>query len=402
MNMLTEIKNDIRSVLLPMFGREIPLAVSETIEALWEEKKRPQIHDKKKTPTGYTYTIALPAGISFKDFYSKLDYFKDAAGGNKVNVSITQSGKMAILQITTNMLNDYFNYPYDYQREGTLPIPIGYSADGLEILDLAKHEHVLIGGTTGAGKSNIIHVIVNSLLSLGEPPIIILIDLKMSEYNYLSERVLLVTDLLMACQALERLVQEMRSRQLLLKNARCVDIGKYRKRGGKLPYIVLVIDELAQLKNKDAQEDLEDLLSLARASGIRTIAATQRPSAQIFQKKSFGDAKANFTIRICFRTMSAIDSRIILDSGEGATLPKIPGRAYLRVGCDLTEIQTPYLDPEEVAYADEFSATRVSKEFPPDRDIERMGGLGLPANSTFTLPIISSCAEKIKRFIGKG
>lgn len=367
MNILTEIARDVRSIIMPMLGQEIPLAVSETIEALWKEEKRPQIHAKKKTSTGYNFTIALPAGISFKDFYSKLDYFRDAAGGNKVNASITQSGKMAILQISNLLLKDYYDYHYDYPADGILPVPIGYSTKGLEIIDIAKHEHILIGGTTGSGKSNSIHVIVNSLLSLPEPPIIILVDLKMSEYNYLGNRVLLVTDLQTACQALDRLTQEMKARQLLLKKSHCVDIQKYRKHGGKMPYIVLVIDELTQLKNKDAQEDLEDLLSLSRASGIRIIGATQRPSCQIFQKKSFGDAKANFGIRLCFRMISAIDSRVILDSGEGAELPDIPGRAYLRIGCDIKEIQTPYLDPEEVPYVDQFPPTMLSTQFQINR-----------------------------------
>ncbi len=401
MNILTEIKRDIRSAYLEMRGREIPLAVNETIEALWSEDKQPQISKAAKTEDGYTFTIALPAGISFKDFYSKLDYFKDAAGGNKVNTAITQSGKMAILTITTKLLENYYKYTADYPKAGLLPVPIGYTSKGLEVIDIAKHEHILIGGTTGSGKSNSIHVIVNSLLNLKEPPIIILIDLKMSEYNYLEDRLLLVTDSKMAYQALERLVQEMKARQLILKNSRCVDIQKYRKHGGKMPYIILIIDELAQLKDKDAQEDLEDLLSLSRASGIRIIAATQRPSCQIFKKKSFGDAKANFTCRICYRTLSEVDSRIILDSGEGAKIPKIPGRGYLRIGCDLIEIQTPYLDPEEVVYVDQFSPSGFPKEYESDRDAKGVGSIGHSTNSAASIPLIARCSEAIKSFIGK-
>ena len=366
MNILTEIARDVRSIIMPMLGQDIPLAVSETLEALWKEEKRPQIHAKKKTPTGYSFTIALPAGISFKDFYSKLDYFRDSAGGNMVNASITQSGKMAILRISTNMLGDYFDYPTDYPRSGILPIPIGYSTSGLQVIDLAKLPHMLIGGATGAGKSNAIHVIVNSLLSLKESPIIIMIDLKMSEYNYLDNRILLVTELDTGCQALSRLVGEMRRRQRLLKESRYVDIQKYNKHG-KLPYIVLIIDELAELRNKDAQDDLETLLRLCRASGICIIAATQRPSSKIFTSKSFGDAKANFTGRLCFQTISGVDSRIILDSSEGANLPAIPGRAYWRHGRRITEIQTPYFDPEEVPYVDQFPPTMLSTQFQINR-----------------------------------
>jgi|GEM_PF-3101134 len=70
-----EIKNDVRSIFLPMFGLEIPLAVSETIKVLWEKKRRPQVHAKKRIANGYNFTIALPAGVSHGDFASKADYF---------------------------------------------------------------------------------------------------------------------------------------------------------------------------------------------------------------------------------------------------------------------------------------------------------------------------------------
>lgn len=378
-----------------MFGLDIPLSVIETIEALWAEGLRPQIHAKKKTANGYTFTIALPAGISFKDFYSKADYFKDAAGGNKVTVSISQSGKMAILQINTNLLGDYFKYTFNYPRSGILPIPIGYSQSGLEVVDLATLPHMLIGGTTGGGKSNSIHVIVNSLLSIAEPPMIVLIDLKMSEYNYLEDQVMLVTDIETASHALNRLVQEMKKRQQILKQSRFVNVAKYNaKCKQKLPYIVLIVDELAELKSKYAQEDLETLLRLCRASGICIVAATQRPSSKIFSSKSFGDAKANFVGRLCYQTISSVDSRIILDSGEGADLPKIPGRAYWRLGRELIEIQTPYLDPEEVISVDQFSSSVLRTEFKDNGNIGRVGSIGHTTASNSMLSIGTSSAKK--------
>jgi S-DNA-T family DNA segregation ATPase FtsK/SpoIIIE len=308
---------------------------------------------------------------------------------------------MAILQISTNLLGDYFEYSFDYPRKGILPIPIGYSAGGLEVIDIAKLPHMLIGGTTGGGKSNAIHVIVNSLLSLQEPPVVVVVDLKMSEYNYLENRVLLVTEQESTCQCLARLVQEMRSRQLLLKESRCVDIKKYHQHGGKMQYIVLVIDELAELKDKDAQEDLETLLRLCRASGICIVAATQRPSSKIFGSKSFGDAKANFGGTLCFRTKSEVDSRVIMDSGEAAGLPAVPGRGYLRVGCDLMLIQSPYLDPEVIPIVDQFSPGMLRAECKGDSDTDRVGGVGHSAINPFGLPFLASGAKAIKSIIGK-
>lgn len=375
----------------------MPIFVSEVIEALWSKDRRPQIHKRKKTADGYTFTIALPPGISFKDFYSKLDYFKDAAGGNKVNVSITQSGKMAILRVNSKILEEKYDYLFDTELKGILPVPIGYSIDGLKVIDLADHEHILIGGETGSGKTTGLTVIITALQNLPDPPILIIIDLKKSgDYSYLDDSVMLITDRDTAGQALDRVYQEMKRRQQILYDSKCKDIKKYNKVGGKMPWIVLIIDELAQLKDPDSQETLEDLLALSRASGIRIIAATQRPSCQIFKKKSFGDAKANFTITVCYRTRSAIDSKVILGSGEGATLPKIPGRGILQIGCDMIEIQTPYIDPEAIPNVDQFSPDRLSKKLSNNRGFDGMGSAGHSTNATFNIPFITGNAKKIE------
>lgn len=395
MNILRDVKNDLRAIILPAVGQDIPLAVIETIEALWPEDRRPQIHAKQKSTNGHTFTIALPPGISFKDFFAKQEYFKDAAGGNKVNVVVTQSGKMAILQITTNILAEYYDYPV-CPLDGILPVPIGYSTRGLEIIDLAKHEHILIGGETGSGKTTCLTVIIHSLLSLEQSPLTMVIDLKKSgDYAYLDDRALVITNRDTACQALERIFQETQKRQQILHDAKCKDIHAYHKRGGQLPWIVLIIDELAQLKNEVAQETLEDLLCLSRASGIRIIAATQRPSAKIFKAKSFGDAKANFTITICYRTRSAVDSRVILGTGEGATLPKVPGRGLLQIGCDLIEIQTPYLEVDN-----ELPAHGLPEKRPPNGTFDGMGVLGHTADNPLALSFFKGCAAKIKSLVG--
>lgn len=166
-------------------------------------------------------------------------------------------------------------------------------------------------------------------------------------------------------------------------------------------YIVLIIDELAELKDKDAQEDLETLLRLCRASGICIVAATQRPNSKIFTSKSFGDAKANFTGRLCFQTISGIDSRIILDSSEGADLPAIPGRAYWRLGRELTEIQTPYFDPEGVVEY-ELQAPMLPAELPTVGDTFGMGRTGHRTAADINLPIGKSSAAPVGRAHGPG
>jgi S-DNA-T family DNA segregation ATPase FtsK/SpoIIIE len=338
--------NILREFWYFLTDQDEPLEIKEVVNALWAKEKRPQMGKPKKTALGWEFNFTLPAGISFRDFANKAEYFRDALGN--VNVEVVRAGKQAKLKVITSLLKQKYPYDWSVKREGILPVQFGYSTDGLKILDLAKHEHILIGGETGSGKTTLLNSIICSLLTLPEPPIIVLIDLKVSgDYSYLEDKLTLITDRGEAYSALGRLMAEVIIRQRKLKATKCPDNIKYNERNSdKMPYIILIIDELAQLKDPDAQEVLEDLLSLSRASGVRIIGATQRPSAKIFRLKSFGDAKANFTIRVCYRTMSGIDSKIILDATNGADLPKIPGRGILRIGCDLFEIQTPYLDPE--------------------------------------------------------
>jgi S-DNA-T family DNA segregation ATPase FtsK/SpoIIIE len=170
---------------------------------------------------------------------------------------------------------------------------------------------------------------------------------------------MLVTEKDMANKVLVRLVAEMRKRQALLKQSKCVNIQKYNNKYDYMDYIVLIIDELAELTDAAAQENLETLLRLCRASGICIISATQRPSSTMFSKKSFGDCKANYRGRLCFQTADAVNSKIILDSVEAANLPNIPGRAIWKLDKPI-EVQTPYLDPEK-------AEVLLNAKLPPNR-----------------------------------
>jgi S-DNA-T family DNA segregation ATPase FtsK/SpoIIIE len=344
-SILSEIRNDLREIIMPMLGMEVPLAVSEVIEACWCDDRRPQLNSKKKTALGYDFYFALPAGISFRDFAAKREYFRDAIGLHST-VDVIHAGKMALLRVVAQQLKSRYLYDWDYEKRGILPIPIGYTHTGLIVANLADIPHLLIGGITGGGKSNALHVIINSLLCLSVGPKIIVIDLKKSEFNYLENHIeMLVTEQDEANRVLRGLIGEMRRRQNIFKAVKSVNIQKYNTKHEPLPYIVLVIDELAELTDEAAQDDVETLLRLCRASGICIIAATQRPDAQTFKK--FGQSKANFRGRLCFQVADAINSKIILDNGMGADLPDTPGRAIWKLGKDLVEVQTPYLDPEE-------------------------------------------------------
>jgi S-DNA-T family DNA segregation ATPase FtsK/SpoIIIE len=352
------ILQDLQEIFPVLAGGEVPLAIKQTLEACWPNDKRPQIHSKKRTELGWEFSFGLQPGISFRDFASREEYFRDAIGN--VTTEIIRTGKTATLKIITQSIPKFKAYADDFDRGNMiLPIPIGCTHSGLVLVDLAGVPHILIGGITGGGKSNEIHVIVNSLLGLKRPPKIILVDLKQSEYNYLENYVMLVTEKDMANKVLVRLVAEMRKRQALLKQSKCVNIQKYNNKYDYMDYIVLIIDELAELTDAAAQENLETLLRLCRASGICIISATQRPSSTMFSKKSFADCKANYRGRLCFQTADAVNSKIILDSVEAANLPNIPGRAIWKLDKPI-EVQTPYLDPEK-------AEVLLNAKLPPNR-----------------------------------
>lgn len=345
MSILKELRDDIYELIMPMLGREIPFAVMQVNEALAGDDKRPQLHKKKRTALGWDFYFELPAGLSFREFANKKEYFRDHIGPH-CTVDVLHAGKQVLLRIVSQQLKSKYAYDWGYERTGgDLVIPIGYTHEKLLTIPLESIPHILVAGITRSGKSNFIHVAVNSLLHAPTPPQIILIDLKMSEYNYLEDKALLVTDQEETNKTLTGLVAEMRRRQKLLKATKCVNVQKYNAKNEPLPYIVLVIDELAELDDEDSQDKTETLLRLCAASGICLICATQRPDAQTF--KHFGQSKAQFLGRLCYQVADALNSNMVLGNSLAAELPAVRGRAIWRMGRESIEVQTPYLDPEE-------------------------------------------------------
>jgi len=253
-----------------------------------------------------------------------------------------------------------------------LPIAIGKTISNENyIADLAKMPHLLIAGATGQGKSVGINAILVSLLYKKHPSELkfVLIDPKkveLSIYNNIEKHYLaklpgeeeaIITDTKKVINTLNALCIEMDDRYNLLKEAHCRNLKEYNKKfasrklnpekGHKfLPYIVLVIDEFADLimtAGKEVESPIARLAQLARAIGIHLIIATQRPSVNIIT----GIIKANFPARIAFRVMSKIDSRTILDMG-GADQLIGRGDLILSIGSDSVRLQCPFVDTHEV------------------------------------------------------
>ncbi|MBA3663462.1 MAG: DNA translocase FtsK 4TM domain-containing protein [Bacteroidetes bacterium] len=259
-----------------------------------------------------------------------------------------------------------------------LPIALGKTiSNEIFIADLAKMPHLLMAGATGQGKSVGLNAILVSLLYKKHPAQIkfVLVDPKKVEltlFNKIERHFLaklpnsedaIITDNTKVIHTLNSLCIEMDNRYALLQDAQCRNIKEYNTKfvnrklnpndGHKyLPYIILVVDEFADLimtAGKEVETPIARLAQLARAIGIHLIIATQRPSVNIIT----GTIKANFPARIAFRVTSKIDSRTILDSG-GAEQLIGRGDMLLSTGNDLIRIQCAFVDTPEVEKICEF------------------------------------------------
>lgn len=253
-----------------------------------------------------------------------------------------------------------------------LPIVMGKTITNENfVFDLAKMPHLLMAGATGQGKSVGLNAVITSLLYKKHPSQLkfVLVDPKKVEltlYNKIERHYLaklpdteeaIITDNQKVINTLNSLCIEMDNRYELLKDAQVRNIVEYNSKfiarklnpndGHKfLPYIVLVIDEFADLimtAGKEVETPIARLAQLARAIGIHLIIATQRPSANIIT----GTIKANFPGRIAFRVTSGIDSRTILDS-SGADQLIGRGDMLISQGNDLIRVQCAFVDTPEV------------------------------------------------------
>ncbi|PHS03575.1 MAG: cell division protein FtsK [Kordia sp.] len=264
------------------------------------------------------------------------------------------------------------------EAEMQLPIAFGKTiSNETMVVDLAKMPHLLMAGATGQGKSVGLNCILASLLYKKHPAEVkfVLVDPKKVEltlFNKIERHYLaklpdseeaIITDNSKVINTLNSLCIEMDNRYEMLKNAYCRNIVEYNKKfkerklnpndGHKfLPYIVLVVDEFADLimtAGKEVETPIARLAQLARAIGIHLIIATQRPSVNVIT----GMIKANFPARVAFRVMSKIDSRTILDSGGADQLIGRGDMLYTQ-GNELIRIQCAFVDTPEIEKITDF------------------------------------------------
>ena len=335
-------------------------------------------------PTVTLYEIIPKAGIRI----SKIKNLEDdialslAALGIRIIAPIPGKGTIGIevpnSKPDTVSMRSVLSSEKFQKAKYALPCAIGKTiSNETYVFDLAKMPHILMAGATGQGKSVGLNAIIASLLYSKHPSELkfVMVDPKKVEltlYNRIERHYLaklpdteeaIITDVKQVVRTLNSLCIEMDQRYDLLKQAECRNIIEYNEKfkarkllpteGHRfLPYIVLVVDEFADLimtAGREVESPIARLAQLARAIGIHLIIATQRPSVNIIT----GSIKANFPARIAFRVISQVDSKTILDqSGANQLIGR--GDMLLSTGNDLVRLQCAFIDTPEVETVTEF------------------------------------------------
>jgi DNA segregation ATPase FtsK/SpoIIIE, S-DNA-T family len=329
-------------------------------------------------PTVTLYEIVPEAGIKI----SKIKNLEDdialslSALGIRIIAPIPGKGTIGIEVPNKNRemvpLQSILSTEKFMKSQMELPIVMGRTvANETSMADLARMPHLLIAGATGQGKSVGLNVVLASLIYKKHPSQLklVLVDPKkveLSLYNKLERHFLaklpgdedpIITETKKVVHTLNSLCLEMDQRYELLKEAGVRNIKEYNERFVRrrlnpekghrfLPYIVLVIDEFADMMmtaGKEIETPIARLAQLARAIGIHLVLATQRPSVNVIT----GIIKANFPVRISYKVTSRIDSRTILDAG-GAEQLVGRGDMLLSMNSEIIRLQCPFLDTEEV------------------------------------------------------
>ena len=292
---------------------------------------------KEETPFLIFDIVLLPGGtfrkiernsteiaLALKSISNPLVYPLTTRGVIRMEIMIAEQENVMFSDICNN------------ENNLSLPLNLGKLRDGSTLsLDLSKMPHLLIGGTTGSGKSILLHTIINSLM-LGSSCEFALIDTKRVEFSYYDSVSRLfspiVRDVDGAILLFEELIEEMEKRFRILEKNKCRDISEFPN----MNYIVVIIDELADIMmiaKKEVQKLICRLAQKSRACGIHLVAATQRPSTDVVT----GIIKANFPSRISCQVSSHADSRTILDahgaeklSGKGDAIINTPSIKFKR------------------------------------------------------------------------
>ena len=330
-------------------------------------------------PTLTMYEYSLKAGVKLSKIASLNDDLAMALGASSIRILAPIPGKTTIgIEIPNNKkrivnLSELMT-PIKNDKDNILPIPMGMNVNNDTIIsDLTKMPHMLVSGTTGSGKSVFINTLISSLIFTKSPKQLrfIMVDPKMIElspYNGIPHLLKpVVTDTNEAKTTLQWAEKEMDRRYQLLSKMGSKDIVSFNEninKGSKasierknkskidfewaeLPYLVIIIDELADLmmtQGKEVEIPITRIAQKARACGIHMIIATQRPSSDIIT----GLIKTNFPTRVACKVSSGIDSRTILDASGAEKLFGHGDLLFLPNGKTIQRLQSPFISEKEV------------------------------------------------------
>ncbi len=310
------------------------------------------------------YELRLAPGIKVGKVAQLKDDLAYALASTDIRILAPIPGKQAVGVEVPNLhrkmvrLGDVFQQPP--KDWSPLTVWLGKDVAGKAIgADLAKMPHILVAGTTGAGKSGAINAMLSSILLRASPHEVrlVLVDPKQVELNHYESIPHLLTPVItsprMAANALQNLVKEMEQRYGIMSLARTrglIELNKARAKRGEpaLPYILCVIDELADLMMvapADVEDSIIRLAQKARAVGIHLVLATQSPRVDVIT----GMIKANVPSRIAFAVSSQTDSRVILDQNGAESLLGQGDMLFSPVGSSrLQRIQGAYIDEAQI------------------------------------------------------
>ncbi|WP_019414845.1 DNA translocase FtsK [Paenisporosarcina sp. TG20] len=323
-------------------------------------------------PAVTKYEVLPDAGVKVSKIVSLSDDLALALAARDIRIEAPIPGKSAIgievpnKEVAIVSLREVLEAKENNKPEAKLLIGLGRDITGEAVLaELNKMPHLLVAGSTGSGKSVCINGIIVSIIMRAKPHEVkmMMIDPKMVElnvYNGIPHLLApVVTDPRKASQALKKVVSEMERRYDLFSHTGMRNIEGYNEhiqnwneeneeKHPKLPYIVVIVDELADLMmvaSNDVEDSITRLAQMARAAGIHLIIATQRPSVDVIT----GVIKANIPSRIAFAVSSSIDSRTILDMGGAEKLLGRGDMLFLAAGASKpVRVQGAYLSDQEV------------------------------------------------------
>jgi S-DNA-T family DNA segregation ATPase FtsK/SpoIIIE len=361
---------------------EIDRKVHELLDKLSQFKITGEVMDIYSGPLVTTFEFKPAANIKVSKILNLQDDLAMALSAETIRIQAPIPGRDVVgIEIPndtfdTIYLRDILESELFTTSKSPLTIAMGKDIVGNPfVTDLKKLPHLLIAGTTGSGKSVGINAMILSLLYRNDPDHLklMLIDPKMLEFSIYNDIPHLITpvitDATKAIAALSNMVGEMERRYKLMAESRTKNIDNYNekiiKKGGEtMPFIVVVIDELADLMmngGKDVEFSIARLAQMARAAGIHLVVATQRPSVDVVT----GLIKANLPSRLSYRVGQRIDSKVILDQlgadsllGKGDALFTPPGTN------GLVRIHAPWNSEDEIEEIVEF----LKEQRAPDYD----------------------------------